>query len=654
MAKLENYNGSVQLMAGIIQKGGGDFALIEANAIQTQEDGTRLDAELDKINDKLEELESGGANIDIDDELSTESNNPVKNKVITKRIDEFYNTFNNAFNALDSAYYELHAQIQQGKVIKSIEQTETSTEDSGTNIFTVTFTDGTTTQFEVRNGSKGADGAQGPQGDAFTYEDFTEEQLASLKGEAGYTPQKGIDYFTEEEKQELYDEVKANISEDVVIDSELNEAITSVYEQAKEYTDEKISEISNSGGSSSDVSLETIEKRLDRLESKLAPEYIVEDHETAYEKTVPYYSCNYADLEWMEGATYIDSEGHLKDAKVTQIESDCANLWNIDWIDQPTHEKTETGYIVSTNSATYITPSDFLELTGLKPGDEIITSYNIKMYSGQMPTSIGLVWFNKKGSNTQPYYLTSYTSIEGYRSIKSIIPTNFNDENYGNFTIVGPITGAKIEYSNFMIIKGEKEAPYQKYRESTIITIPEAVQNIDGYGRKNSRLNFEDKTLKVTYGEYTYTGTERWDIKAVVGTTGYYRYYSYSNNSIDYPQNKMKGAEAQDGLCDKLATHKSGWSVCTQESIRFGQGNGSAIFLYLEGDKTEKEVQDFVKGMTICYPLADAYVTTHSVDIDFDGLLPVGGTAKVRFENEDKQPVASKITYMLKEDATFE
>ena len=49
MAKLENYNGSVSLMAGITQKGGGDFALVEAGAVQTREDGTRLDAELEAL-----------------------------------------------------------------------------------------------------------------------------------------------------------------------------------------------------------------------------------------------------------------------------------------------------------------------------------------------------------------------------------------------------------------------------------------------------------------------------------------------------------------------------------------------------------------------------------------------------------------------------
>lgn len=41
-------------------------------------------------------------------------------------------------------------------------------------------------------------GLKGEKGDAFTYKDFTAEQLAKLKGEkgdSGYTPQKGKDYF---------------------------------------------------------------------------------------------------------------------------------------------------------------------------------------------------------------------------------------------------------------------------------------------------------------------------------------------------------------------------------------------------------------------------------------------------------------------------
>ena len=51
--------------------------------------------------------------------------------------------------------------------IESLEQTTISTDDSGINIWTATLTDGSTYQFEVRNGQrgeKGDTGEQGPQG----------------------------------------------------------------------------------------------------------------------------------------------------------------------------------------------------------------------------------------------------------------------------------------------------------------------------------------------------------------------------------------------------------------------------------------------------------------------------------------------------------
>ena len=64
MAKLGNYNGSVELMAGITQKGGGDFALVDANAIQTREDGTRLDAELETLQRNIGEKADSGHNHD--------------------------------------------------------------------------------------------------------------------------------------------------------------------------------------------------------------------------------------------------------------------------------------------------------------------------------------------------------------------------------------------------------------------------------------------------------------------------------------------------------------------------------------------------------------------------------------------------------------
>lgn len=96
-----------------------------------------------------------------------------------------------------------------GVGIRSVVQTTTSTEDGGTNVITVTKTDGTSSTFAVRNGSRGSTGAagpagpagpqgpkgeQGPQGDtgaAFTYADFTAEQLAALAGPQGPKGEQG-------------------------------------------------------------------------------------------------------------------------------------------------------------------------------------------------------------------------------------------------------------------------------------------------------------------------------------------------------------------------------------------------------------------------------------------------------------------------------
>lgn len=53
---------------------------------------------------------------------------------------------------------------KDGVGIQSVEQTTTSTEDGGTNIVTVAKTDGTSSTFQVKNGSKGSTGPKGTDG----------------------------------------------------------------------------------------------------------------------------------------------------------------------------------------------------------------------------------------------------------------------------------------------------------------------------------------------------------------------------------------------------------------------------------------------------------------------------------------------------------
>ena len=69
-----------------------------------------------------------------------------------------------------------------GVGIKSVAQTTTSNADDGNNVITVTLTNGTKSTFKVQNGSK---------------------------GNAGKTPAKGTDYWTEADKAEMVSDVIA-------------------------------------------------------------------------------------------------------------------------------------------------------------------------------------------------------------------------------------------------------------------------------------------------------------------------------------------------------------------------------------------------------------------------------------------------------------
>ena len=87
-----------------------------------------------------------------------------------------------------------------GVGIQSVAQTTTSTEDGGTNIVTVTKTDGTTSTFKFKNGSKGSDGAPGKDG---------MDGAQGPAGADGYTPVRGVDYWTDADQQQIVADVLA-------------------------------------------------------------------------------------------------------------------------------------------------------------------------------------------------------------------------------------------------------------------------------------------------------------------------------------------------------------------------------------------------------------------------------------------------------------
>ncbi len=147
------------------------------------------------------------AGVDVDTALNSTSTNPVQNKVVSAALNERLSTsggtitgnltlkgsgnYGNKINFGDGDYVHLYevsddkleikaknidfvvsekitkngAAFDGGTSISSVQQTTTSTADGGNNVITVTLSDGTSSTFTVKNGSKGSTGTQGAKGD---------------------------------------------------------------------------------------------------------------------------------------------------------------------------------------------------------------------------------------------------------------------------------------------------------------------------------------------------------------------------------------------------------------------------------------------------------------------------------------------------------
>ena len=60
---MAEYNGTIDLISGIRPKNGGTFPLVNAHDIQTQEDDTRLDAELKALHSGIEAIYAYGLSV---------------------------------------------------------------------------------------------------------------------------------------------------------------------------------------------------------------------------------------------------------------------------------------------------------------------------------------------------------------------------------------------------------------------------------------------------------------------------------------------------------------------------------------------------------------------------------------------------------------
>ena len=190
-----------------------------------------------------EAVHVGGASFEIDDEtlivedrvlrvnttgeVEPGNKQPVTSGAVSALVGLLDNLDTDSKENIIAAVNEIY-----GRSVKSIEQTVVSTEDGGVNEYTITLADGSETTLQIRNGGPGKPGQDGRPGQdgaagfspVVSVEEITGGHRVTItdakgpetfdvlngkdgkdgsNGKDGKTPEKGVDYFTEEDKREI-------------------------------------------------------------------------------------------------------------------------------------------------------------------------------------------------------------------------------------------------------------------------------------------------------------------------------------------------------------------------------------------------------------------------------------------------------------------
>jgi len=169
------------------------------------------------------------------------------------------------------------------------------------------------------------------------------------------------------------------------------------------------------------------------------------------------------------------------------------NLFDITQINASQIEvnEKENYFVVSGYSvATGITPSTFLEMTGLKIGDTFTISAKREALKGS-GTAVNPVTFLSRNSN-----VSSIPLLTRNKTINTItIPEEFTDDNYHGLYTYGCSSSDEngerlMRYSNFMILKGEyTEETLPEYEPYNEYKIPVKVSNDEKQEITNIYLN---------------------------------------------------------------------------------------------------------------------------------------------------------------------
>lgn len=216
--------------------------------------------------------------------------------------------------------------------------------------------------------------------------------------------------------------------------------------------------------------------RLTNVEQRISPSPFVTDSTVAYVKDVPANALPYAELKKLGGMTYrvnigTDEEPNyvLRSAPVSSVESVGANLFS-------------ENILLNKNYAWISAYDDYIAIAnGSRKFDMGIAFKDNTQYT------LTYVARNSGGGRLKFIY-TDGSSSEKYFSSETYITISFTSTFGKTVQDIGTLYGESgylfIQKDSIMLNEGSTALPYAPYTKSTL-PIPEAVQDLDGYGEGN-------------------------------------------------------------------------------------------------------------------------------------------------------------------------
>ena len=393
------------------------------------------------------------------------------------------------------------------------------------------------------------------------------------------------------------------------------------------------------------------EKRLDKNDERLEDiedyinDMVTVENSNAYHVLVPKDSRSKAKVLSVGGMTYKDGNT-LKNAKTTAIKSRGAQLIPFPY---ETSSLTQDGLTFMANSDGTIT------INGTHTGTTNANFYMLGRESPQLSIQAGtytLSAFPKGYVGTSRLRALVYVSGNALTSFEAG-PSSTTMTLDSSVKLVFVLYVKPGETLSNLIVKpmlnvGTTAAPFEPFKPAPIdtITIPESVQNLEGYGlglNKDYNNYFEFVGGRVLYHNvcptFVFNGTESWK-KQSTNSVGLANYY------LDIP-NMVKGI----GLANKYVYDLSTIADAKTEGI-FNTNVSLFVrtFAYQTVDEFKAHLAElYASGdpLTVVVAFETPIVTDISSLFTADNEIKVSENGYLEFENEYQYPVPSSIEWNI-------